>query len=303
MSAPITAHATSATPEPLVHWLEAAWSRVPVVRTVGVEGAAVSYRDWGAPLRDKAAPSPGLVFVHGFLAHARWWDHIAPHFADRFQVIAPDFSGMGDSARRPAYSRRQYAHETLAALRDAGIGRATIVAHSFGSVSSLYAAKLAPELIERVVILDAHVFRPEVTEPDGTRQAEPEKRYASREEALARYRLIPPGRFPIPEVVDYLARHSLREIDGQWGWKFDPRTFVSSDRERLREDLGGLAVPVEFVRAANSEVVGDDELAAFVANVADCGEPVTVPLSHHHLMIEQPVALVAALQGLLARRR
>jgi hypothetical protein len=49
--------------------------------------------------------------------------------------------------------------------------------------------------------------------------------------------------------------------------------------------------------------VGEAELAAFLANMPACGAPIIVPLSHHHIMIEQPVGLVAALNGLLAHPR
>lgn len=282
---------------PLSRWLEAAWSHHARVGAVDVEGAAIRYREWGEP----AADGSGLAFVHGFLAHARWWDHIAPHFAARHHVIAPDFSGMGDSDRRPEYSRRQYAREIVAALSAAGIADATIIAHSFGAISSLLAARLAPGVIRRVIVLDAFVFRPEANALPSRSQTE--KRYVTRAEALARYRLVPPGEWPVPEVRDYLAGHSLREEEGLWSWKFDPRILSSIDSESVRDELRGLPTPVDFVRAANSEVVTDAALQGFVENMPRCGTPVTVPLSHHHLMIEQPVALVAAIEGLLANPR
>jgi len=268
------------------------------VRRVSVEGAEIAYRDWGAPPGSRG----GIVFVHGFLAHARWWDHVAPHFADRYHAVANDLSGMGDSGRRDTYSREQFAREILAVIRDAGLGRATIVAHSFGSLSSLYAAKLAPELIERVIVLDAHMFRTEA-EPL-SEEILPPKRYATREEALARYRLKPPGRWPVPEVLDYVARHSLEELaGGGWGWKFDPRIFGQINSAALRQAVRGVTAAVDFIHAECSEVVGPEQLAAVVANLPNCGAPVTVPLSHHHLMLEQPLALIAALDALLANPR
>jgi pimeloyl-ACP methyl ester carboxylesterase len=282
-------------PAPLAQWLAAAWAQEAAVHSVEVEGATVRYREWGV------AGKPGLAFVHGFLAHARWWDHIAPQFTDRYHVIAPDLTGMGDSDRRPHYSRRQFAREIIAALRDSGLTQVTLVAHSFGSVSALLAAQMAPDLIRRVIVIDAHVFRTDAE--DRAEVVQSERRYATPEEAIARYRLKPAGMWPEPEIFSYLARHSLREVDGQWGWKFDPRLFAATHETGLRESLRGLNCPVDFIRAAHSEIVGDAEAAAFVANLPQCGEPVTVPLSHHHIMIEQPLALVSALNGLLAHPR
>ena len=280
---------------PLSRWLADGWAQEAEVREVAVEGATVRYRGWGLDDLGK----PGLVLVHGFLAHARWWDHIAPRLTDRYRVIAPDFTGMGDSDRRPTYSRRQYARELVAATRDAGIARAVFVAHSFGGVTALWAAMTAPELIERVVVIDAHVFR---AEQEQTVAPRPERLYESFEAALARYRLTPPGAWPDPDVFAYIARHSIRRADdGRWGWKFDPEAFRSVHRERLRDELKGLPLPVDFIHAGDSEIVDEASVAGFRAHMPACGVPVTVPLSHHHVMIEQPVGLVAALNGLLAR--
>lgn len=277
----------------LDRWLDKAWAMEAEVRAVDVEGAAARYRFWAS----NDGRRRGLIFVHGFMAHARWWDHIAPHFTDRFRVAAVDMTGMGDSDRRPAYSRRQYAREILAAARDAGMDEVIIVGHSFGSISSLYAAKLAPELVRHVVVVDAHSFREETGE---TRDIVPERVYADREEALSRYRLVPPGLWPHPRIVQYLAQHSLRKVEGGWSWKFDPEIFREATQERIRDEMRGTDLPTTFVHAGNSEIVGAAEVANFLANAPGCRGVVTVPVSHHHIMIEQPVGLVAALNGIIA---
>lgn len=279
---------------PLAEWLAAAWACEAEVRSVEVEGAAVSYRAW------EANPAlPVLHFVHGFQAHARWWDHIAPHFTDRYRPVAIDLTGMGDSDRRPEYSRRQYAREILAVLDRESTGPATLVSHSFGSVSALYAGRLAPERIERIVVVDAHVFR---AEDDGPAREMALRPYATYEEAVARYRLNPPGQWPVPEVFAYLARHSLRETAAGWEWKFDPAILRSVHGEKIRAELCGLELPVDFIRGEFSETAGPDAAEGFRANLPRLGEPVTIPLCHHHVMIEQPLALVTTLRGLLARR-
>ncbi|MDE2621395.1 MAG: alpha/beta hydrolase, partial [Sphingomonadales bacterium] len=147
--------------------------------------------------------------------------------------------------------------------------------------------------------IDGFVFR---TEPGAAPETiQPEKLYPSREAALARYRLKPAGRWPIPEIVDYVAGHSLREVDGQWGWKFDPRIFASVNSDTVRDDLRGQPIRAEFIRAGNSETVGEAALASFRANLPLCGEPVTIPLCHHHVMLEDPASLVATLESLLGR--
>src|SRR5690606_37324948 len=97
-----------------------------------------------------------------------------------------------------------------------------------------------------------------------------------------------------------LARHSLREVNGEWGWKFDPEIFREATKERIRDELRGVPIPTTFIHGGDSEVVGLAEVANFVAHAPACRGIVTVPVSHHHIMIEQPIGLVAALSGILA---
>jgi len=205
---------------------------------------------------------------------------------------------MGDSDWRRVYCRRQYGRELIGAAHDAGLKEVIFVGHSFGAASCLYAAMTAPELIRRVVVVDARVFHGELQD---TTASKSEKTYASFEAALAHYRLVPTGSWAEPQIADYVGRHSIRQLDrGRWSWKFDPEARRSLRSQRLVEPLRGLRSPVDFIHAANSEVVGSNDLATFLSNMPACGAPVSVPLSHHHIMLEQPVAFVAALNGLLA---
>jgi pimeloyl-ACP methyl ester carboxylesterase len=280
---------------PIARWLQKAWSHIPDVREVECEGAAIRYRAWGLD----ATHRPGLMFMHGFRAHARWWDHIAPHFADRFRVVAQDFTGMGDSGRRAAYSRRQFAREILAVAEHAGFENPVLVAHSFGGATAMLACKMAPARVARVIVIDGHIFPPTIEAAPV--QPTPERVYSSREEALARYRLIPPGEWPDPNVLAYIAEHSLRRGEHGWTWKFDNALLTALGHDLIRAEIRNLETPMDFIHAENSELVQAPELKLVVENSPSCGRIVTLPLSHHHVMIEQPVGLVAALNGLLAR--
>jgi len=286
-------------PSPLSRWLAYQWAIEPEIGSVDVEGGTVRYRRWRGSSAG-ATPRPGLVFVHGFLAHARWWDHIAPRFRDRFDVIAPDFTGMGDSDRRPAYARRQYSREILAAATHAGLTDVTLVAHSFGGLCALNAALVSQGLVRRVILIDAHVFRTPKAD-DERRKPEAERHYATAQEAMARYRLRPPAASPVAEIVAYIARHSLRESEGRWGWKFDPQIMGLGNDADLRRAVRTMSQPVDFIHAECSAVIRAAEAAELRAQLRALERFVTIPASDHHIMIEQPVALIAALEGLLNR--
>jgi len=275
-------------------WLEGAWAKKPELRSVSVEGARVSYRAWNLDDKEK----PGLLLTHGYIGHGGWWDHIAPHFLDKYRVIAPDLTGMGDSEWRPEYSREQYGREFLAVARDAGLDRVVIACHSYSSISALWATHLAPDLIERVIVIDALVF--EIPQRDV--MITTTRRYPDMESMLGRYKLMPPGRWPLPQVLDYVARRSCRLTDeGDWTWKFDPTIMQAAIGNPLSEKMNGMHLPVDYIYGEHSEIATEAVRNRFLAGMPGCGQMVAIPLSHHHVMIEQPVGLIAALKGVLAQ--
>lgn len=271
-------------------WLDRAWAQTPELRDVVVEGARIACRCWGG---DDPA-KPGLVLVHGYRASACWWDHIAPHFARDYRVVAFDFSGMGDSDWRDAYSYASHAAELLGVIDALGFARPAVVAHSFGTVVSLYAARVAPERFSRFILVDGY---PSVTSPVPER---PQHFYPDRAAVRARYRLIPPGRWPEPRIMAYLAERSWRQTPEGWTWKFDAGAAPWVNHEERPADLGDVTVPVDFVYAELTEIIPAERLARIRDWLPSCRASVMVPLSHHHVMIEQPLALVAVLNALLA---
>jgi pimeloyl-ACP methyl ester carboxylesterase len=82
------------------------------------------------------------------------WSRIYPHFADRFQVLAPDLIGFGESTRphRPLSAADHTA--VLAEFLKAKTGeRATIVASGLGAAFAVLLAVQHPELVQRLVLL------------------------------------------------------------------------------------------------------------------------------------------------------
>jgi pimeloyl-ACP methyl ester carboxylesterase len=98
-----------------------------------------------------------LAFVHGVYpgASSYEWSRIYPHFADRFQVLALDLIGFGESARPSrALSASDQASVLSEFLRAKGNGeRATIVASGLGAGIATLVAAQHPELVQRLVLL------------------------------------------------------------------------------------------------------------------------------------------------------
>ncbi|VCU68601.1 Haloalkane dehalogenase [Pigmentiphaga humi] len=278
-------------------WFERAVATPGASHFVTSRGARLHYLAWGLERR----VLPGLLFVHGYRAHARYWDGIAPYFAGRYRVVAMDLAGMGDSGRREAYSALGFAQDIAAVIEDAGLGPAAVVGHSFGGARALRTAAEFPGLIRHVIAVDSICrFADSPPSSAGTPRrprTEPYPDYAS---ARARYRLTPDQPCDNGYLVDHIARHSLRREGDGWLWKFDPFLPPGPHEPDAAVVLGGLDVPVDYVRGEFSTVVRQQEAERIVACLRHGRGPVVVPQAYHYLMLDQPLALVAALRALLA---
>lgn len=279
-------------------WLNQAVS-VPFQRhAVDVTGAKIRYLSWAGP---KGAPA--VVLVHGMFAHAHWWDAVAPFLAHDYNVIALDLSGMGESDCRSAYSMSGHAEEIVAVTRHAGLEGAALIGHSYGGSTAVVASLSSPGMFRQLVILDSRIPFPGAADfgTAGAPVPKYKKTYPTAAKALARFRLIPPGPLADPIILAHIAEHSLREGSGGWSWKFDAAVAASS-RDQSLVDTAILDLPVAFVRGEESFVTSEAQMSLTRA-VLPGANFVSIPGAGHHLMIDQPVLLTRALQGLLRRDR
>ena len=274
-------------------WFSAALDAVVQERTVAVEGTSIAYRAWGDPA-DRT-----IVLVHGGAAHSRWWDHIGPLLASAWRVVAVDLSGHGDSGRRDSYSLDTWAREVLAVVADAGTAASSVViGHSMGGLVTLRLATLAGSRIAGAVAIDSPVrdMAPEDRAARQHRAFGPLRVYPTRQAAVARFRPIP-DQPTLAYIRDHVAATSVRPAEGGWTWKFDPRVFV---RDHLTPELlTRLDCRVALFRAEHG-LVTPQQGEVIYDRLGHVAPVIEIPVAGHHIMLDQPIALVAALRTLLA---
>lgn len=273
-------------------------------RHVEVAGVPIHYLYWAEP---DAEDRPGLVFVHGNGAHAHWWAFLAPFFLEHYRVAALDLSGAGDSGHRERYTPEQFAAEVAAVIDDAGFGSDTVVVgHSFGGYVTLKTGVLFRDRLAGVVLVDSAVRPPDFKwERDPRRSPiKPKRVYETFEEALGRFRLMPPQDCKNHYLMDYIGRHSLKSTDAGWTWKFDDGLFRKFEfGENMHEELARLSCRVGVLYGDNSYLF-TQEIADFMFRVLDESVPfVAIPDAQHHVFLDQPLAFVSALRTLLAEWR
>ncbi|MFL6678247.1 MAG: alpha/beta fold hydrolase [Burkholderiaceae bacterium] len=281
-------------------WLAWALAQDRTSRFTDSAGTRVHYAAWNA----EDIAKPALLFAHGFLGHSHWWDFIAPFFTGQHRVFALDFSGMGQSGHRASYSADCFVDDlaaVLGAIHVAGAPASTVIGHSFGGARLLQACAQIPQAIGHAIVLDSFATFPG-DQPTPYAYSPAPAPTPDRETTLARFRLLPPQRCE-PGLLEHVARHSLRRVDAGWTWCFDPAL------RQFRPDaidpalLGRAEVPVDYVHAEDSAVVSAQRALRIAGALRRGRGPITMPRAGHHLMLDQPLALVGVLRALLAGQR
>lgn len=242
---------------------------------------------WG----DEALPA--LVLLHGGGANAHWWDHVAPTLATRFHVVALDFRGHGDSDHPQTLVPGAF-NDDLDALRvHLEEVPVTLLGHSMGGGVALAHAAAQPRAPVRALIAVDVAAGASPGTRRGARLALALRRtYATREEAIARYRFLPPSKHACEELREAIAAHSVqRQPDGRYGFKFDPRWF--SMPARPRPTLERILCPTLILRGSESTLLTADGARGLAAELPNA-RCVVIDGAGHHIPLDRPDEFVAA---------
>lgn len=120
-----------------------------------VDGVRVRYIDVG-----EGSP---VVLVHGFASSLDTWAGVVPELSKKHRVIALDLKGFGFTDRpEGAYSPRAQSELVMRLLEKRGVGKVTLVGHSFGASVALQAALAHPDRIGKLALYDAFVYEDQI---------------------------------------------------------------------------------------------------------------------------------------------
>lgn len=305
--APLAAFAGAKPPAP--KWFEEALARAPERSTHQAAGATIETLTWGE------IGKPGLLLLHGGSAHADWWSHIAPFFADTHRVAATSWAGMGGSEWRSAYDINQLAQEMLENIAATGLDQGpvkpVVVSHSFGSFPAMAFAARHGDAIGGLITIDSPFLSNELRAKRDAKRNQPQKPprdtliYDTFDQALARFRLMPAQHAENFYIVDNIARHSLREVrkpDGTtgWTWRFDPFMWSRLKRNDPAEDLANATCRLALTWGSDS-VLFPADIRDFMRRHAPKGAQfIEIPKARHHVPIDEPLALVTLIRAVMA---
>ena len=251
------------------------------------------YLEWNAGGDDT------LILLHGNSANAWWWQPLAEAIgAAGPRLLALDLRGHGDSewVRPPAYSPTHYADDLARFIQTVKPGHPVIAGHSMGGITAIAFAARYPQLARAAVAINVAVTSTQRRNRYLRHlRALPTVTYSDLATAIGRFRLMPDeGDIPAPVLAQIAERSLQRTDDGRYTMKFDRESFHGSDGLDVAAAIREVRIPLLLVRAELSRIM-TAPAALHAAESNPCVRLVTIPASHHHILLERPLALAHAI--------
>jgi pimeloyl-ACP methyl ester carboxylesterase len=251
--------------------------------------------EW-APLPEAKARAP-IILLHGGGANAHWWDPLAGPLSRHGPVYALDFRGHGDSSYPDTRRVGAFNDDLEALIRWLGREDVIVIGHSLGAAVALDHASRFPRT-RAIALVDLARGSSKGSRRRARLALALRNTYRTRAEAIERFRFLPESSHASEALRRYVAEHSVREeANGRFGYKFDPAWF--SLPTRPRPDLSRILCPTLLIRGGESALLSTEAGLEFIRQL-EAGRFVEIPNSGHHVLIDQPEALAAALEELLA---
>jgi pimeloyl-ACP methyl ester carboxylesterase len=248
---------------------------------------------------------PPVVLLHGIPSSSYLWRDVIDPLATRFDVVAPDLLGYGDSDKRVDADLSVAAQERwiIALLEALGIQRAVVVGHDIGGGIAQLMAADEPERVAKLVLVDS-IVDDNWPIPAIARLHDPfwDQRLVTADlrqgfgEGLDAG-LVTPGRVT-PDLLDEWVR-PFSDQAGRRAYLRAARALNNKDLTVRSSDIRAIRIPTLIVWGANDKFLEKTwadklkgKIEGSVVQVIDPGG--------HFLPIDRPDALVPLLMQFLS---
>ena len=272
-----------------------AWNLPPGVKSLSANGYGMAYVERGV--------GPTVVLVHGALNDYRTWTPQMDALSSKFRVVSISLRHYypepwkGDSP----FSLKLHADDVAAFIDRLGAGPVFLVGWSRGAAVAAETARARPELIRKLVLMDAALYELAASPTDSKTEDPRVKRARATEPYFKRGEMEEGLRFffddvngagawnRLPEDQRQLRRDNAWTIVGQIG---DVETVTCSDMARLK-------MPVLLMEGEQSPQLFKRVRAA-IQKCLPSANWVTIPKANHQMHQTNPTAVNAALLRFLS---
>ncbi len=238
-------------------------------------------QEWGHPA------APPVVCVHGMQTNGLMFRRLAAEFLADRRVFAVDLRGHGRSTFDPPWRVTTHAADVLETVEAAGIERAPFIGHSFGGRVVYELVAMAPDRVERLVILDSGISPRGGVNRGRLAEVSAALVPVTLDEAVASWRET------VRRAPEELLRESVLDSlepteDGQFRWQYFPLALAASAGDAAIEPSPPGRVPTLLIRGEDSPMVSEEQLGWLREQLGDLFETVTVPGGHSILLDALP---------------
>ena len=202
---------------------------------------------------ERRGAGPPLILVQGVGLARTGWGPALGLLAERYEVIAYDNRGIGDSDAPPGpYSVAMLAGDALQVLDEAGLMRVHVLGASLGGLVAQHLAAEHPERVDRLVLCCATPGRSEAFPvPEPTVRLLTEAAALDRETAIGRFTRNALSPAASDELVGEIVRVRLEKPQDLAAW--GAQVAAGAGFEGV--DLGRVAAPTLVLYGSHDNVV------------------------------------------------
>ena len=246
------------------------------------------------------AAKPSIIFIHGVLNDHSVWILQTRYLAHHgWNVLAVDLPGHCRSAGEPLATVEAAADFILALMDAAGLEKAVLIGHSFGSLVALEAAARAPDRIRQLVLVGT-AFPMKVSPALLDWSLHEPMKALEMVNQFSRSTLAPPPSALGPGTWVYGASMALgrRVLASNPYVNLFHTGFKACDSYSNGElTMAQVTCPVLFVLGSVDQMTPPKAAQGLIKKALDA-KVVTLPGGHHQ-MNETPEPMLAALTGFL----
>lgn len=251
------------------------------------------------PVLHRTGDGPPVLLLHPLGVARSFWDDVVPAL-DGSEVLTYDFPGHGETpAPGEPYGVEDLADQARALLADAGIEQVDVVGVSLGGLVGMRVAADAPDLVRRLVVVDAVAI---YSEP--LREMWRDRAARAPAEGMAPF--VDPT-LGLWFTADRLAaRDAVVETVRRRLLETDPRGYGLACRALEHADVTSV---LDRITAPSLVVCGEDDAPPFTAAATDLaarlpgGRVVWLAPARHAGVLEQPEQFRAAVAEFLTADR
>ncbi|MGZ8286344.1 MAG: alpha/beta fold hydrolase [Allosphingosinicella sp.] len=242
-----------------------------------------------------------MMFAHGFGCDQNMWRFVAPRFEETHRVVLFDHVGCGKADSAIYDSERHstlqgYAQDVVEIARDLGVEDGIFVGHSVSAMIGILAARAAPGLFGRLVLIGpSPCYINDGDYRGGFERSDIEElmtfmdsNFLGWSAALTPRIMGNPDR---PELADEL-NNSFCRTDPDIAKRFARVTFLSDNRK----DLEGVALPVLILQCSD-DLIAPDSVGTYVHAQLPGSELVKLQATGHCPNLSAPEETAEAIRA------